>query len=102
MKLQYNLTKVRGGVKGRLEFFRKFIRFGSVTRPFKGPIHVKMFLGEISVNWAASKYLNTNKLTIFTEVIKDSDAISSHFCLGRKKQPSTTKGWKNNYLLYQH
>ena len=24
--------KIRGGVKGRLELFRKFIRFGSVTR----------------------------------------------------------------------
>ena len=31
--LQYNFPKMRGGVKGRLEFFRKFIRFRSLTRP---------------------------------------------------------------------
>ena len=27
-KLQHNFPKMRGGVKGRLELFRKFIRFG--------------------------------------------------------------------------
>ena len=33
-KLQYNFPKMRGGgVQGRLEFFRKFIRFGSLTLP---------------------------------------------------------------------
>ena len=32
-KLQYNFLKMRGGVKGRLEFFRKFIRFGCRTLP---------------------------------------------------------------------
>ena len=32
-KLQYDFLKMRGGVKGRLEFFRKFIRFGSRTLP---------------------------------------------------------------------
>ena len=30
--LQYDFPKMRG-VKGRLEFSRKFIRFGTVTRP---------------------------------------------------------------------
>ena len=30
---QYNFPKMRGGVKGRLERFRKFIRFGNVLRP---------------------------------------------------------------------
>ena len=36
-KLQYNFPKMSGGggVEGRLEFFRKFIRFGSVTRPYR-------------------------------------------------------------------
>ena len=33
-KLQYNFPKMRGGgVKGHLEFFRKFIDFGTLTRP---------------------------------------------------------------------
>ena len=31
-QLQYDFPKMRG-VKGRLEFSRKFIRFGTVTRP---------------------------------------------------------------------
>ena len=31
--LQYNFPKMRGGVKGYLEFFRKFIRSGNLTRP---------------------------------------------------------------------
>ena len=31
--LQHNFPKMRGGVKGRLEFFQKFIRFGSGTPP---------------------------------------------------------------------
>ena len=30
--MQYDFPKMRGGVEGCLEFFRKFIRFGSVTR----------------------------------------------------------------------
>ena len=32
-KLQHNFPKMRGRVKGRLEFFRNFIRYGSLTRP---------------------------------------------------------------------
>ena len=32
-KMQYNFPKIRGGIKGRLEFFRKFVRFGTATRP---------------------------------------------------------------------
>ena len=32
-KLQYNFPKMIGRVEGRLEFFREFIQFGSVTRP---------------------------------------------------------------------
>ena len=32
-KLQYNFPQMRGGVEGRLEFFRKFLRFGSRTLP---------------------------------------------------------------------
>ena len=36
-KLQYNFPKMRGGVEGRLDFFRKFIRFGSVTLPLPVP-----------------------------------------------------------------
>ena len=32
-KAQCNFPKMRGGVKSRLELFRKFIRFGNVTRP---------------------------------------------------------------------
>ena len=32
-KLQYNFTKTRWGIEGHLEFFRKFIWFGSVTHP---------------------------------------------------------------------
>ena len=32
-KLQHNFPKMRGGVKGRLEFFQKIIRFGSGTLP---------------------------------------------------------------------
>ena len=31
--LQYNFPKTRGGVKGRLELFRKNIRFGVFSRP---------------------------------------------------------------------
>ena len=31
--MQYDFPKMRGGVTGRLEFFRKYIRFGTVTRP---------------------------------------------------------------------
>ena len=31
--LQHNFPKMRGGVKGRLEHFRKFIRFGRGKRP---------------------------------------------------------------------
>ena len=31
-KMQHNFPKMRG-VKGHLEFFRKFIRLGSLTRP---------------------------------------------------------------------
>ena len=30
---QYNFPKMRGGVKGRLELFQKFIRFGVVRLP---------------------------------------------------------------------
>ena len=29
--LEYDFPKMTGGVKGRLEFFRKFISFGSLT-----------------------------------------------------------------------
>ena len=32
-KLQHNFPKMRGGVKGCLEFFQKVIRFGSGTLP---------------------------------------------------------------------
>ena len=32
-KAQCNFPKMRGGVKGRFELFRKFIRFGNVRRP---------------------------------------------------------------------
>ena len=32
-KLQHNFPKMRGGVKGRLEFFQKFIQFGSGILP---------------------------------------------------------------------
>ena len=32
--LQYNFTKMRGGIKGRLKLFRKFIRFGDVQHPY--------------------------------------------------------------------
>ena len=32
-KLLHNFPNMRGGVKARLEYFRKFIRFGSATRP---------------------------------------------------------------------
>ena len=38
---QYNFPKMRGGVKGRLELFRKFIRFGNVLRPLVTPDLVK-------------------------------------------------------------
>ena len=31
--LQHDFLKMRGGVKGHWELFRKFIRFGIVTRP---------------------------------------------------------------------
>ena len=31
--LQHNFPKMRGGVKGRLELFRKFIRFGRGKLP---------------------------------------------------------------------
>ena len=31
--LQHNFLKMRGGVKGRLELFRKFIRFGVARLP---------------------------------------------------------------------
>ena len=31
--LQHNFPKMRGGVKGRLELFRKFIRFGGAGHP---------------------------------------------------------------------
>ena len=33
--LQHNFPKMRGGVKGRLELFRKFIRFGCVRLPLR-------------------------------------------------------------------
>ena len=32
-KLQFDFLKMRGGVKGRLELFRKFNRFGCVRHP---------------------------------------------------------------------
>ena len=32
--LQHNYSKMREGVKGHLEFFQKFIRFGSGILPF--------------------------------------------------------------------
>ena len=35
--LQYNFPKTRGGVKGRLELFRKNIRFGVFSRPLGKP-----------------------------------------------------------------
>ena len=31
--VQHIFPKMGGGVKGRVEFFRKFICFGSLTRP---------------------------------------------------------------------
>ena len=31
--LQYDFRKMRGGIKGRLELFRKFIRFGGAGLP---------------------------------------------------------------------
>ena len=37
--LQHNFPKMRGGVEGRLEFFRKFIRFGSATLPLVSLSH---------------------------------------------------------------
>ena len=40
--LQYDFPKMRGGVKGRLEFFLKFIRFGSQTLPSVSRPYMKM------------------------------------------------------------
>ena len=35
-KAQHDFPKMRGeGVKGRLELFQKFIRFGTLTRPLE-------------------------------------------------------------------
>ena len=39
--LQYDFLKMRGGVKGRLELFRKFIRFGGHKRPLGRPLTKK-------------------------------------------------------------
>ena len=36
-KLQYDFTKIRGGIKGHLKLFRKFIRFGTATRHLGWP-----------------------------------------------------------------
>jgi len=33
---QYDFPKMRGGVKGRLELFRKFISFGDAILPLDG------------------------------------------------------------------
>ena len=38
-KAQYDFPKMRGGVKGRLELFRKFIRFGRARLPLGKPQH---------------------------------------------------------------
>ena len=35
------------GVKGRLEFFRKFIRFGRAKRPLEGDAHTCLHVPEI-------------------------------------------------------
>ena len=44
--LRYNLPKMWGwGVEGRLEYCRKFIRFGSVTRPLPVNMLVPFSLG---------------------------------------------------------
>ena len=34
--LRYNFPKMRGGIKDRLELFRKFTRFGGAMLPFAG------------------------------------------------------------------
>ena len=39
---QYDFPKLRGGVNGRLELFRKFIRFGRVNLPLAAAAALKM------------------------------------------------------------
>ena len=40
---------MRGGVKGRLEFFRKFIRFGTLTRPLEEEKNINYATGSVPV-----------------------------------------------------
>ena len=51
--MQYDFPKMwGGGVKGRLELFRKFIRFGTVTRPLRCMTNMSLrlpFFGNIYI-----------------------------------------------------
>ena len=44
-KAQHDFPKMRGGggVKGRLELFQKFIRFGSAALPLSIPTNINIF-----------------------------------------------------------
>ena len=56
---QYDFPKMRGGVKGRLERFRKFIRFGSRRHPLGGGL-------------TQSKRILSEKTEIFSEFFAKS------------------------------
>ena len=64
-KLQHNFPKMRGRIKGRLNFFRKLIHFGSLNRPLKqsytheraevlGGWFLQHFIG-IEITWGSVK-----------------------------------------------
>ena len=62
-KLQYDFQKGGGGIEGRLDFLRKFIRFGSVTLPL--PVQGQLSLPQIRVKFVKSeskfKYLASDQ-----------------------------------------
>ena len=50
--MQYNFPKMREGVKGRLEFFQKFIQFGSGILPYASLATQSILLQPIAIKRA--------------------------------------------------
>ena len=80
-KAQHDFPKMRGGVKGRLELFRKFIRFGGAICPLQRSYHKHH---GCHANWLDRHDLTFVSKPLFaflTEASQISNEVSFHRAL---------------------
>ena len=76
-KAQYDFPKMRGGgVKGRLELFQKFIRFGRAALP----LLYTLFLGH-----PVQDYIFNHRMMVFLETMQQEFSSMSILLTGEKK-----------------